>query len=59
MNCVDNIKRELKYKDEIKRKWWIHSPKIEIVQIKWDGPKWKNASNSMGQREYIDILLAK
>ena len=23
MNCMDEIKRELKWMDEIKRKWWV------------------------------------
>ena len=41
MNCVNEIKRELKCMDEIKRKWWAmgHCLKIEMMQIKWDGSK--------------------
>ena len=38
MNCVDEIKRELKCMNEIKRNWG-HSPKIEMMQIKWDRSK--------------------
>ena len=34
MNYVDVIKRELKYIDEVKRKWWIIHPKIEIMLFK-------------------------
>ena len=34
MNYVDEIKRELKFMDKIKRKVVDYCPKIEIIQIK-------------------------
>ena len=34
MNCVHEIKRELKCMDEIKKNVVDHHPKIEIMQIK-------------------------
>ena len=38
MNCLNEIKRELKCMDEIK-KMVSHCPKIKMMQIKWDAPK--------------------